>query len=164
MYNECMKSFFVKKYITAFIIALFLLSRMFIWHFRPIEFTEIIYSYMPYAHLWADGTKPYLEQWYEYPPATIPLFFLPHMIDMATLNSPLHIDYLELYRLQLQQLSIVIASSLIFTTSMTYIPRVAIGIFSVHHLVGWIRTLGFAFILYRIIQTGKQHLLQGIHG
>ncbi len=83
---------------TRWLVILFFATRFLIWIFRPTVFTEIIYSYMPYAHLWASGVQAYLQQLYEYPPGTIPLLYLPYLVDKLSFGQPWHLNYLEAYR------------------------------------------------------------------
>lgn len=88
---------FTNRY-SFFLILLFILTRLYIWIARPTEFTDVVHNFMAYAHAWDRGEVPYLTQWYEYPPGTIPLFYLPHLFDRYTLNSQFHLDYAESYR------------------------------------------------------------------
>lgn len=90
------------------LVALYVITRGYIWVARPTAFTDIIYAFMPYAHLWAAGETPYLKQWFEYPPATIPIIYLPHMVDMGTLHYSWHIDYLTAFRLELLFIDVVL--------------------------------------------------------
>lgn len=62
----------------------FIISRYMIWLFPP-EFTEIMYSYYNYARIWSEGYIPYLKHLFEYPPANIILFYIPWIIDKATI-------------------------------------------------------------------------------
>jgi hypothetical protein len=100
----------MKNKFTWILIAAYVFSRWFIWEYRPTEFTEILYSYMPYAHLWASGEEPYLEHWFEYPPATALWFYIPHLYDMATLHQPWHLPYLPAYRLMMLIIDIALFS------------------------------------------------------
>lgn len=137
-------SFLKKIWIPLAIIALYVLTRAYIWINRPEEFTEIIYSYMPYAHLWASGVKPYLEQWYEYPPVTIPLFYIPHLIDRATQGLSFHFDYLEAYRGLL----------LLIDTALFALVWRSLVRFDVKSNIKWI-----ALIYYCLITAKANHFL-----
>lgn len=88
----------MKNYIKIGLLLFYVASRLYIWVDKPTDFSQITAVYMPYAHMWDDGVKPYLQQWYEYPPATIPLFYLPHLIDKSTMNLNFHINYGNAYR------------------------------------------------------------------
>lgn len=71
---------------------LFFTSRLFIWQFPP-DFTDVMYSYYHYARIWSEGYTPYLKHLFEYPPANIILFYVPRIIDQASV-----IDYPTIYR------------------------------------------------------------------
>lgn len=137
-----MISFPKKQYlVTWLILGFFVISRIFILLNPPPYFTEIIYSYMPYAHLWASGERPYLDQWYEYPPATIPLFYLPHVIDSATHGQWFHFDYRNAYKTLLLIIDIGLFT-LIWLTLKKIQPHKKLITFS---------------LIYYILVTAKAH-------
>ena len=71
----------------------FLLTRLILWKFPP-NFSDVVYAYYDYARLWSEGYIPYLKHLFEYPPANIPLFYIPWIINRAGI-----IDYRTFYRL-----------------------------------------------------------------
>lgn len=129
------------KRITWYLVLLFAITRVYIWLAKPVEFTQIIAVYMPYAHLWASGIKPYLEQWYEYPPATIPLFYLPHLIDMFTLRFAWHINYAVAYRGM-----ILIIDVGIFALIISFLKKLRVR-----------RSVYIGALLYYSLATAKAH-------
>jgi hypothetical protein len=60
-------------------LAVFIASRILVLLNRP-EFSVVSHYYEPYTHMWGSGIFPYLKQIYEYGPHTIPLFYIPFMI------------------------------------------------------------------------------------
>lgn len=140
---------FLRRHFLQVSIVLFILCRLFIWLNPPPSFSEIIYSYMPYAHLWASGVQPYREQWYEYPPATIPLFFLPHVIDSVTHGNQeaanwYHLNYSQVYRGQLFIVDILLFS-VILVANYKYVRK---------EKLQWLNILG-----YLLVTTKAQHFI-----
>lgn len=74
----------------------FFLSRIFILLNPPVNYSDVFHDYRRYAIMWADGLTPYLKHLYEYPPATIPVLYLPEVLNRLNLG-----HYYENYRLQI---------------------------------------------------------------
>ncbi|HYD35348.1 MAG TPA: hypothetical protein VD999_04735 [Vitreimonas sp.] len=129
------------KKLSLLLLLVFILSRSFIWVFKPPAFSEIIYSYMPYAHLWASGVTPYLEQWYEYPPATIPLFYIPHWIDKTTHGFPFHLNYSHAYRAEMLLIDVAL-----FTLMWKVLRKLEVN-----------KSVFVGGLLYYIVVTTKAH-------
>ncbi|NMC36436.1 hypothetical protein GYA49_05330 [Candidatus Beckwithbacteria bacterium] len=60
---------------------LFLLSRIIILLFPPAHYSDVTHDYERYANMWWYGMPPYLEHYFEYPPATIPFLIFPLLLD-----------------------------------------------------------------------------------
>lgn len=81
MFSKSPASFHHKIFIG--LLALFLLSRWYILHNPPPLYSDVSHDYERYANMWQYGLPPYLKHYYEYPPATIPLLWLPLKADLA---------------------------------------------------------------------------------
>jgi len=78
----------IKKHFNFIVVLLFIISRLyFLTHPAFIEgvphraFSDVKHYYERYANMWYYGLTPYLEHYYEYPPATIPLLLMPLVFD-----------------------------------------------------------------------------------
>ena len=67
---------------------LFFISRLYILAnpaYRPNDndhaYSDVKHDYERYANMWYYGYTPYLQHYYEYPPATIPLLLIPLILD-----------------------------------------------------------------------------------
>lgn len=77
--------------ISILLFGFFLATRWQILRLVP-SFSVAANYYMPYAHAWAAGFLPYLKQPYEYGPYTIPLFYLPLILEKI-INRPYYAIY-----------------------------------------------------------------------
>jgi hypothetical protein len=71
----------LKKISITFIIIFFLFSRAFVLLTPPKHYSDVKQDYERYANIWWYGMEPYLEHFYEYPPATIPFLVFPLALD-----------------------------------------------------------------------------------
>ncbi|PIS09402.1 hypothetical protein COT75_01850 [Candidatus Beckwithbacteria bacterium CG10_big_fil_rev_8_21_14_0_10_34_10] len=74
------------------LVSLFIASRVIIFVFPP-HFSDVMYSYYHYARIWTEGYPAYLVHLFEYPPANIILFYLPWILDRASI-----LGYPDFYR------------------------------------------------------------------
>lgn len=118
---------------------LFFISRFYIWKFPP-NFTDVFYSYYDYARLWSEGYIPYLKHLFEYPPANIPLFYLPWLINRTKL-----ITYLTFYRF-----IIFLADSFIFfliikTLKKLKVKKIGFYIAVIYYILAILKAKDFVY-------------------
>jgi len=102
----------------------FFLTRIFILANPPQNYSDVFHDYRRYASMWASGITPYFEHLYEYPPATLPLLYVPEMLNRANIG-----HYYENYRLQIFLLDILI-SYFIFRQIIGLTTEPAVKIFA----------------------------------
>ncbi|MCG2692104.1 hypothetical protein L6272_04745 [Microgenomates group bacterium] len=88
-----------------FIIAflLFLVSRVYILKNPPPSYSDVFHDYRRYAEMWQSNITPYFNHLYEYPPLTIPLLYLPEVLNQQNIG-----HYYENYRFQIFILDAII--------------------------------------------------------
>ena len=80
-----------------------LASRAFVLNFPPLHYSDVSHDYERYANMWHYGYPPYFKHFYEYPPATIPLLWVPLMIDQMGVGT-----YYLNYRVEIFLLDILL--------------------------------------------------------
>src|SRR3990167_2425507 len=88
----------------------FFISRIYILLNPPPNYSDVFHDYRRYAEMWASGITPYFTHLYEYPPATLPILYLPEYLNRLNVG-----HYYQNYRLQIFLFDIII-SYLIFRT------------------------------------------------
>lgn len=90
-----------KVFALLFIFSVFFLSRFYIHKYWPTNYSDVRTDYERYARMWNYGLKPYTHHKYEYPPATIPLLYLPLKYEHLGVN------YYHNYRFQVMVVDVV---------------------------------------------------------
>lgn len=90
-----------RLFIIAFL--LFLISRIYILKNPPPNYSDVFHDYRRYAAMWQSGITPYFKHLYEYPPVTIPLIYLPEVLNQLNIG-----HYYENYRFQIFILDAII--------------------------------------------------------
>lgn len=92
-----------KRLFFIFAFILFFFSRLYILKNPPPYYSDVFHDYRRYAAMWQSGITPYFKHLYEYPPATIPLIYLPEALNQRNIG-----HYYENYRFQIFILDTII--------------------------------------------------------
>ena len=82
----------------------FFISRIYILLNPPPNYSDVFHDYRRYAEMWASGIVPYFQHLYEYPPATLPVLYLPEVLNRLNIG-----HYYQNYRLQIFLFDLVIS-------------------------------------------------------
>ena len=86
----------MKRALIILAIFTFFISRIYILLNPPPNYSDVFHDYRRYAEMWTSGLTPYLIHLYEYPPITIPVLYLPEVLNRVNIG-----HYYQNYRLQI---------------------------------------------------------------
>ena len=86
----------MKRALIILAIFTFFISRIYILLNPPPNYSDVFHDYRRYAEMWVSGLTPYLIHLYEYPPITIPVLYLPEVLNRVNIG-----HYYQNYRLQI---------------------------------------------------------------
>ncbi len=135
-----------------FIIAflLFLISRIYILKFPPPFYSDVFHDYRRYAEMWQSGIIPYFKHLYEYPPATIPLLYLPQVLNRMNIG-----HYYENYRLQIFFLDTLIFIFILKTISQLRVKTLSKYLALGFYLIGSMIAKDFFYEGIDLVFTGS---------
>src|SRR3989304_6974597 len=98
----------MKRALIILAIFTFFISRIYILLNPPPNYSDVFHDYRRYAEMWSSGLTPYLVHLYEYPPITIPVLYLPEVLNKLNIG-----HYYQNYRLQIFIFDLFISSFII---------------------------------------------------